>query len=75
MDEEPTIAELMLSLSDAHEVRAVAQDSEFDRGAADAFERAAHIIEGEESDEPIEIREEYTELLGGHASAGGELDG
>lgn len=75
MEDRPTLAELMLDLAEAHRVKAIAQDSEFDRGACDAFGRAAQIIEssGELTGE-TEIQEEYVEELG-HASAGGELDG
>lgn len=75
MEDRPTLAELMLELAGAHRVKLIAQDSEFDRGCVDAFERAAEIIES--SDEiagETEIRDEYIEELG-HASAGGELDG
>lgn len=75
MEERPTPAELMLDLAEAHRVKAIAQDSEFDRGACDAFERAADIIESSnEINEEAEIREEYVGELG-HATSGGELDG
>jgi len=71
---EPTVPELLLELADAHEVRAAANDSERDKGAADAYKRAAHIVEGEDLDgERTEIRDEYIESLG-HASAGDELE-
>lgn len=58
MDERPTLAELMYELAEAHRVRAIAADSEFDKGACDAFERAAKIIE--QTDEP----DNYDELAG-----------
>lgn len=75
MEERPTLAELMLDLAEAHRVKAIAQDSEFDRGCVDAFERAAYIIESsDEIVEETEIREEYVGELG-HATDGGELDG
>jgi len=50
MEERPTLAELMYELAESHRVRAIAADSEFDKGACDAFERAAKIIE--QTDEP-----------------------
>lgn len=76
MEDRPTLAELMLELADAHWVKAISQDSEFDRGCVDAFERAATIIQSSDelTDADAEIRDEYVDALG-HASAGGELDG
>lgn len=74
MEDEPSIAELLLELADAHEVRAIATDSEFDRGAADAFDRAARIVSKEGVKGTEEIRDEYVDALG-HASAGDELGG
>jgi hypothetical protein len=72
MDERPTLAEQMYDLAEAHRVRAIAADSEFDKGACDAFERAAKIIEQADQPDNEELLEHVEEL--GTASAGHELE-
>ena len=74
MDNKPALAELMYDLAEAHRVKAIAADSEFDRGACDAFERAAGIIEEAETVATDDDLLKHAGALGSAASDGGESD-
>jgi len=74
MDDRPPLAELLYDLAEAHQIKAIAGDSEFDRGASDAFERAAGIIENAETVAPDDGMLKHTEVFSDNTSNGGEAN-